>query len=158
MLSEITANTEFKALSDTLKDVTDGAKACPEDKTKGKSKKIKVEEKKTDLCERLFEFAVRVIEFLKTLPYSPENKTIRTQLSKSACSSGANYEESQGGSSKADFSNKVRISLREMRESNYWLRIIKRTVKEVNISELDYLIKESGELKNILGSIVQKTR
>jgi hypothetical protein len=41
-------------------------------------------EKKNDLCERLFEFAVRVIEFLKTLSYSPENKTIRTQLSKSA--------------------------------------------------------------------------
>ena len=117
-----------------------------------------MEEKKNDLCDRLFEFAVRVIEFLKTLPYSPENKTIRIQLSKSACSSGANYEESQGGSSKPDFSNKVRISLREMRESNYWLRIIKRTVKEVNSSELDFLIKESGELKKILGSIVQKSR
>ena len=117
-----------------------------------------MEEKKNDLCERLFEFALRVIEFLKTLPYSPENKTIRTQLSKSACSSGANYEESQGGSSKADFSNKVRISVREMRQSNYWFRIIKRTVTEVNNSEVDYLIKESYELKNILGSIVQKTR
>jgi hypothetical protein len=45
-----------------------------------------------------------------------------------------------------------------MRESNYWLRIIKRTVKDVNMSDLAYLIKESGELKNILGSIVQKTR
>jgi len=45
-----------------------------------------------------------------------------------------------------------------MRESNYWLRIIKRTVKEINVSELDYLIKESGELKKILGSIVQKSR
>ena len=76
-----------------------------------------MEEKKNDLCDRLFEFAVRVIEFLKTLPYSPENKTIRTQLSKSACSSGANYEESQGGSSKADFSNKVRISLRTAQRS-----------------------------------------
>ena len=117
-----------------------------------------MEEKKNDLCERLFEFAVRVIEFLKTLPYSPENKTIRTQLSKSATSSGANYEESQSGSSKADFSNKVRISLREMRESNYWLRIIKRTVKEINRSECDYLINESSELKKILGSIAQKFR
>ena len=117
-----------------------------------------MEEKKNDLCERLFEFAVRVIEFLKTLPYSPENKTIRTQLSKSACSSGANYEEAQCGSSKADFTNKVRISLREMRESNYWLRIIKKTVPEVNGIELDYLILESGELKKILGSIVQKSR
>ena len=117
-----------------------------------------MEEKKNDLCERLFEFAVQAIDFLKTLPYSPENKTIRTQLSKSACSSGANYEEAQSGSSKADFTNKVRIALREMRESNYWLRIIKRTVSELNTSELDYLIKESKELKNILGSIVQKSR
>jgi four helix bundle protein len=102
----------------------------PGNKTKDKSKKIKVEEK------------------------LDKRQKIKV---KSACSSGANYEESQGGSSKADFSNKVRISLREMRESNYWLRIIKRTVKEVNILELDYLIKESGELKNILGSIVQKS-
>jgi len=130
----------------------------PNNKTKDKSKKIKVENKKNDLCERLFEFAVRVIEFLKTLPYTPENKTIRTQLSKSACSSGANYEEAQSGSSKADFTNKVRISLREMRESNFWLRIVKRTVLEINSTELGYLIKESSELKNILGSIVQKTR
>jgi four helix bundle protein len=117
-----------------------------------------VEERKNDLCERLFEFAVKVIEFLKTLQYTPENKIIRSQLTKSSASSGANYEESQGGSSKADFTNKVRISLREMRESNYWLRIIKRTVKEVNTDELDYLINESGELKKILGSIVQKSR
>lgn len=113
-----------------------------------------MEGRTNDLCERRFEFAVQTIDLLKTLPYSPENKTIRTQLSKSACSSGANFEESQVGSSKADFTNMVRISLREMRESNYWLRIIKHTVKEVNTKDLDYLISESGELKNILGSII----
>ncbi len=115
-------------------------------------------EKKNDLSDRLFEFAVRVINFLKTISYSPENKTIRTQLSKSACSSGANYEEAQSGSSKADFTNKVRISLREMRESNYWLRIIDRTVDAIDKQELESLLKVSSELKNILGSIVQKTR
>jgi four helix bundle protein len=117
-----------------------------------------VEEKKNDLCERLFEFAVRVIEFLPSLPNTPENKILRSQLTRSSASSGANYEESQGGSSKRDFTNKVRISLREMRESNYWLRLIKRTVKEVNADELDYLVNESGELKKILGAIVQKSR
>ena len=67
-------------------------------------------------------------------------------------------KKSQAGSSKSDFANKVRISLREMRESNYWLRIIKRTVPKVNHTELDILIKESHELKSILGSIVQKSR
>ena len=45
-----------------------------------------------------------------------------------------------------------------MRESNYWLRIIKRTVTDIDQVELDYLIKESAELKRILGSIVQKSR
>ena len=106
----------------------------------------------------MFEFAVRVVDFLKTIPYSPENKVIREQLARSAMSGGANYEESQGGSSKADFANKVRISLREIRESNYWLRLIKRSIPEANPEELAFLIKESEELKNILGSIVQKSR
>ena len=66
--------------------------------------------------------------------------------------------ESQAGSSKPDFNNKVRISLREMRESNYWLRIIKSTLNDNKLNEdLNYLIDESGQLKKILGSIVTKT-
>lgn len=78
---------------------------------------------------------------------------------KSATSSGANYEEAQAGSSRADFSNKTRIALREMRESNYWLRIINGIVENPSADkELSWLIQESKELKNILGSIVQKTR
>jgi len=80
-------------------------------------------------------------------------------LAKSSTSSGANYEEAQGGSSKADFNNKVRISLREMRESNYWLRLIKSILdKPVLLNDLEYLLDESNQLKNILGSIVTKTR
>jgi len=100
---------------------------------------------KNDLEERLFNFAVRTIKFLRTLPVSSEYNVIKYQLTKSASSSGANYEESQAGSSKADFTNKVRIALREMRESNYWLRIINGLV-DIENSELNYLIKESKEL------------
>ena len=44
-----------------------------------------------------------------------------------------------------------------MRESNYWLRIIKEIVEKED-PELSALLQESLELKNILGSIVQKTR
>ncbi len=112
-----------------------------------------------DLNERLFNFAIRCLKFIKNFPNTTEFKVIRYQLAKSSTSSGANYEEAQAGSSKADFSNKVRISLREMRESNYWLRIINGIKDgEINCEELDLLIKESTELKNILGSIVYKTR
>ncbi len=113
--------------------------------------------KENDLSKRLFEFAVRVIKFLRTLPNYTELKVINYQLIKSSTSSGANYEESQGASSRADFSNKVFISLKETRESNYWLRVIEAIVDHESV-ELRVLIKKSEELKNILGSITAKTR
>ena len=106
--------------------------------------------KGTDLQERLFNFAVKVIKFLKRLPYSKENDVIRYQLAKCATSIGANYEEAQGAFSKEDFRYKIGICFKESKESNYWLRII----KAANISDnqdLDYLIQESNELKNIFG-------
>ena len=46
-------------------------------------------------------------------------KVIRYQLVKFSSSRGANYEEAQGAGSRADFSNKVRISLKEIRESDF---------------------------------------
>lgn len=78
-------------------------------------------------------------------------------MGKSSTSLGANYEESQAGSSKADFKNKVKISLRETRESNYWLRVIKALDEKEN-AELDQLLAESIELKNIFGAIVNNTK
>jgi len=113
--------------------------------------------KENDLSIRLFDFAVRVIKFLRTLSKDTEYQVIYYQLVKSSTSSGANYEESQGASSRTDFSNKVFISLKEMRESNYWLRILE-SITENKSEELEVLIKESEELKNILGSITTKTR
>lgn len=115
---------------------------------------------KNELQKRLFEFVVRVFKFLRTLPNTSEYSVVRYQLLKASSSTGANYEEAQAGSSRADFTNKVAISLKEMRESNYWLRLIKATAEEieVNMAELDYLINESRELKLIFGSIVTKTK
>lgn len=111
-----------------------------------------------NLNDRLFKFAVESLKFLPKLPKTPEMSVVRYQLAKCSSSSGANYEEAQAGSSKPDFNNKVRISLREMRESNYWLRIIKSTLNGNQLDEeLNHLIDESDQLKKILGSIVTKT-
>ncbi|MBU0559488.1 MAG: four helix bundle protein [Bacteroidota bacterium] len=110
------------------------------------------------LGKRLFDFSVNVIKYSRKLPNSKEYDIVKNQLIKSSTSVGANYEESQAGSSKADFNNKVRISLREMRESNYWLRIIEAMEEYSENDELRWLLNESSELKKILGSIVQKTR
>lgn len=132
-------------------------------KLKIKNFKLKIENllfMDVDLAERLFLFAVGVIKFLRHLPNEPEFNNIRYQLSRSSSSSGANYEEAQAAFSKADFLFKIDISLKEMRESNYWLRLISATItfEETTTQELDKLKKESSELKNILGKIASSTR
>ena len=113
--------------------------------------------RENDLSKRLLEFAIDVIKLLRKLPNTEEYRIIKHQLIKSSTSSGANYEEAQGGSSKADFTNKVRISLKEMRESNYWLKIINGIILDNNTEKCNLLIQESKELKNILGAICVKT-
>ena len=112
--------------------------------------------KENDLLKRTFNFGISCLKFLRKLESNPENNLIRFQLGKSCTSVGANYEESQAGSSKADFTNKVKIALREARETNYWLRILKE-LNDNNDESLELLIKESQELKNILGAIVVKS-
>ena len=111
-----------------------------------------------DLSKRLFYFSVKTIKFLRTLPYETEYKVIRYQLIKSATSTGANYEEAQAASSKADFHNKVKIALKEMMESRYWLKIIKEITETKVTDDLNFLISESDELNKILGAIALKTK
>lgn len=112
---------------------------------------------KNNLSERLFDFVINVLKLIKKIKYTESNRVIIYQLSKSSTSAGANYEEAQAGSSKADFNNKVNIALKEMRETNYWLRIIKE-MGLVPVDETEILVKESEELKKILGTIVLKTK
>ena len=107
-----------------------------------------------ELSKRLFKFSVDIIRMLRTLNTGIENRIIINQLGKSATSAGANYEESQAAVSRADFGNKIGISLKEIRESNYWLRILKELYPRD--SEIDRLTTESQELKNILGTISHK--
>ncbi|MBN1472293.1 MAG: four helix bundle protein [Syntrophaceae bacterium] len=110
-----------------------------------------------ELCDRLFNFSVEVLRFLKTIKNTQENNILKFQLAKSATSCGANYEESQGASSTADFSNKVRISLKEIRETNYWLRIIDK-IEIADPGKTKILLNESSEIKKILGAICSKVR
>ncbi|EKB60168.1 MULTISPECIES: four helix bundle protein [Flavobacteriales] len=112
--------------------------------------------KDNDLLQRFFDFAVRVIKLSRDVSNTTEMKVVKNQLIRAVTSIGANYEEAQAGSSKSDFVNKVNISLKEARETNYWLRLIKE-VENTNL-EIEEIIQESKEIKNILGAIVKKAR
>jgi len=112
--------------------------------------------RENDLQVRLFSFAVDVLKMLGQLKVTKETDVLKYQLSKSATSAGANYEESQAAVSKADFVNKIGISLKEIRESHYWLRIILELFPETE--KIKLLIKESEERGKILASILIKSK
>ena len=125
--------------------------------TKYESYRIGSGDRKKELHNRLFEFAEKVKEFLSTIPSSPENKTIISYLSRSAGLLSDCSNEEKSVLSKTEFSYDPTIASLYLRELDCWLRITKRQVKEIIGSDLEYLIKESGELKALLDTIVQKS-
>jgi four helix bundle protein len=109
-----------------------------------------------DLRERLLDFSVNTMHFLATIPYKKEYDVFRYQLSRSASSIGANYEESQTTTYK-EFHHKIMVCLRETRETQYWLRIIDR-LKLGDKDLLLHLKQEATALILIFGSIEAKVR
>jgi len=76
------------------------------------------------LEKRTRQFGVKIIKLSASLPNSPENKVIRTQITKSGTSIGANYREANRARSKKDFINKIKICESESSETQYWLEVI----------------------------------
>ena len=77
-----------------------------------------------ELEKRTRKFAVRIIRLSISLPKSTEATVIRTQITKSGTSVGANYREANRARSKADFRNKIKICESEASETQYWLEVI----------------------------------
>lgn len=114
-----------------------------------------MERRKSDLCERLLRFSIDVILYLRTVRNTIETMDIKRQLIRACTSSGANCEESKGSPTKPDAKTKIGISLKEMRESNYFLKVF-NGLEWGDQPQRKYLIQESDELKRILASILNK--
>jgi four helix bundle protein len=114
-------------------------------------------EKPYDIQQRTFLFGLNIIQLSEHLPHNQVGKILCNQLVRAGTSIGANMEEVTAASSKPDFIYKANLSLREARETNYWLRLIKESGM-INSPQLDDLVSESHELMKILGAIVSKAR
>jgi four helix bundle protein len=106
-----------------------------------------------DLTERLLNYVVRIVKLVESLPPTTAGKRIGDQLLRSGTSSGANPEEAQAAESGNDFVHKLQIALKEIRESNYWLRVLSKS-DGVSPERLSGLIDESNQLKAILSKPV----
>ncbi len=106
-----------------------------------------------DLDVRLLDFGVRIIKLVEALPRTLTGRRIGDQLLRSGTAVGANYEEAQGAESKEDFTHKLQVALKEVRESRYWLRLIAKsgTLPE---NKLAPMLDESDQLRAILSKAV----
>jgi four helix bundle protein len=114
-------------------------------------------EQKVDIDGRVYDFVLRVIKLVRSLPKETVGREMGRQLLRAATSISANIEEARGGFSKNDFTFKMNIAFKEARESNLWLRLI-RDSGLMGSTRMAGLVRESEEIRNILGVLVRTAK
>ena len=114
--------------------------------------------KEFDLEERLIDFAVRIIHVAESLPKTKAGNHIAGQLIRCGTSPAPNYGEAKDAESRADFIHKMKISLKELRETRIWLFIIGKANLLKSASKLEPLINESNQLISIFVASVKTAK
>src|SRR6266567_1559213 len=104
-----------------------------------------------DLEQRLLEYAARVIRLDERLPNTRAGNHVAAQLLRSGTSPLPNHGEAQAAESLKDFIHKLKICLKELRESYRWLLLIQR-VPLLKPKLVDPLVTETDELIRIFVS------
>ncbi len=108
-------------------------------------------DKEPDIYKRSYNFSCQLIKTVKVLPSDQISKIMISQLIRSGTSISANLYEAKYAASRKDFINKVAISLKETRETIYWMQILQDTGYANHV--LKELSAECTELLKILSSI-----
>ena len=116
-----------------------------------------MKERAFDLEDRLLAYAVRVIHVSEALPKKPTGNHIRNQLLRSGTSPAPNYGEAQSAESRQDFTHKLKIVLKELRETRVWLLMIQKAALIKPTSSLDQLLQETNELISIFVASLKTT-
>jgi four helix bundle protein len=107
-----------------------------------------------ELQRRLVSFAVKIIELAGHLPKTPTGRHVSSQFLRSGTSPAPNFGEARGAESRADFTHKVRIAVKELNETGIWLLIILEARMAPAVF-VENLIKENRELACILGASIR---
>jgi len=107
--------------------------------------------------EKSYALAVRMVKLYQYLCEQKQEYVMSKQLLRSATSVGANVREASQGQSKADFTAKMSIALKEVNETEYWLELLRDTDY---LSELEYqsIQNDCSEVARLLTAIVKTSR
>ncbi len=114
--------------------------------------------KKFDLEDRLIDFAVLIIEISENLNNTRAGNHISGQIIRSGTSPALNYGEAQSAESRNDFIHKLKVLLKELRETLVALKIIKRGSLTSKIELLDKATIECNELISIFVKSIETAR
>jgi four helix bundle protein len=110
-----------------------------------------------ELVERVEAFAVAVCRFIRTLPGTDPERSLATQLVRSATSVGANYRSARRARSGREFVARIGVALEEADESVYWLSVLK-SASSTPRPEADVLLSEARELRGILATSLKTAK
>lgn len=114
--------------------------------------------KQYDLEDRSYGFAEKCRNFVNKLPKTLANLEYGKQLIRASGSQAANYIEANEALSKKDFVHRIKICLKEVKESRLWLRLCE-TRNDQNLKrEQKEIIQEATELIKIFSSILEKSK
>ena len=113
---------------------------------------------KWDLEDRLIDFAILIIDISESLPNTKAGNHLAGQIIRSGTSPALNYGEAQDAESNQDFIHKIKIILKELRETFVALKIIKKAELYKNEDKLKITLKENDELIEIFVATVKTAR
>jgi four helix bundle protein len=114
----------------------------------------KSSELRFDLEERLLEFSANIIRLIDGLPNTRAANHIAGQLLRCGTSPLGNHGEVQAAESRRDFVHKLRICLKEFKETRRWLRLLKRS-QLLPTPKMEPMLQETEELIRIFAASVR---
>ena len=111
-----------------------------------------------DLEERLVDFSVMIINLAKKIPDSQVGRHLSGQIIRSGTSASLNYGEAQSAESRKDFIHKMKIVLKELRETSICLLIIIKADLMKSVELIESIRKENQELIAIIYKSIETAR
>jgi four helix bundle protein len=113
--------------------------------------------KENIILDKSYSFSLRIIKLYKFLCENKKEFVMSKQILRSGTSIGANVNESQAAETKNDFIHKLGISAKEIRETEYWLKLLKDS-EYIEENSFNSLIQDCGELRKIVNSIILSSK
>lgn len=107
--------------------------------------------------EKSFQFSIRIVRLYQNLSETKKEYVLSKQLLRAGTSIGANVAEAQQAQSKADFTSKAAIALKETTEKNNWIRLLHAT-EYLSNAEYRSILSDCTEIEKLLTSIVKASK